>query len=124
MPGTTRVRGLRLGGDAEELTYIPIKKATKAFTWTLTVEVGYKEFMPANVVNLGPTDIGWMGEDLKWQPVVKVPGRPRGPDRGLHASRSLSRGRVGDPYTRTGPSIHAKGGLCSILRVTLPGAVR
>ena len=47
-----------------ELAYAASKGAISAFTRTLAAEVGHKG-ITANAVNPGPTETGWMDEDLK-----------------------------------------------------------
>ena len=71
--------GQSLGPMPGELAYVATKGAIEAFTRTLAVEVGHKG-ITVNAVNPGPTDTGWMGEDLKRQLSSQFPagrvGRP------------------------------------------------
>lgn len=56
--------GQSLGPMTGELAYTATKGAIEAFTVTLAAEVGHKG-ITANAVNPGPTDTGWMTEELK-----------------------------------------------------------
>ena len=56
--------GQSLGPMPGELAYAATKSAIEAFTRTLAAEVGHKG-MTVNAVNPGPTDTGWMTEELK-----------------------------------------------------------
>ncbi|RIK45052.1 MAG: oxidoreductase [Chloroflexi bacterium] len=56
--------GQSLGPMPGELAYIATKGAIEAFTRTLAVEVGHLG-ITVNAVDPGPTDTGWMPEDLK-----------------------------------------------------------
>ena len=47
-----------------ELAYAATKGAIETFTVTLAAEVGHKG-ITVNAVNPGPTDTGWMTEELK-----------------------------------------------------------
>jgi 3-oxoacyl-[acyl-carrier protein] reductase len=71
--------GQSLGPMPEEIAYAATKGAVEAFTRTLAVEVGHKG-ITVNAVNPGPTDTGWMTEDLKKELSAKFPA-----------------GRVGEP---------------------------
>jgi 3-oxoacyl-[acyl-carrier protein] reductase len=56
--------GQSLGPMPGELAYAATKGAIEAFTVTLAAEVGHKG-ITVNAVNPGPTDTGWMTEELK-----------------------------------------------------------
>jgi 3-oxoacyl-[acyl-carrier protein] reductase len=56
--------GQSLGPMPGELAYAATKGAIEAFTRTLAAEVGHKG-MTVNAVNPGPTDTGWMTEELR-----------------------------------------------------------
>ncbi len=56
--------GQSLGPMLEELAYAATKGAIEAFTVTLAAEVGHKG-ITVNAVNPGPTDTGWMSEELE-----------------------------------------------------------
>ena len=56
--------GQSLGPMPGELAYAATKGAIEAFTRTLAAEVGHKG-ITVNAVNPGPTDTGWMTEELK-----------------------------------------------------------
>ena len=64
--------GQSLGPMAGELAYAASKGAIEAFTRTLAAEVGYKG-ITVNAVNPGPTDTGWMSEDVKREILPKFP---------------------------------------------------
>ena len=71
--------GQSLGPMVGELAYAATKGAVEAFTVTLAAEVGHKG-ITVNAVNPGPTDTGWMTEELKRELASKFTG-----------------GRVGEP---------------------------
>jgi 3-oxoacyl-[acyl-carrier protein] reductase len=56
--------GQSLGPMPGELAYATTKGAIEAFTVTLAAEVGHKG-ITVNAVNPGPTDTGWMTEELR-----------------------------------------------------------
>ena len=56
--------GQSLGPMVGELAYAATKGAVEALTVTLAAEVGHKG-VTVNAVNPGPTDTGWMTEDLR-----------------------------------------------------------
>lgn len=56
--------GQSLGPMPDELAYAATKGAIEAFTRTLAAEVGPKG-ITVNAVNPGPTDTGWMTDDLR-----------------------------------------------------------
>jgi 3-oxoacyl-[acyl-carrier protein] reductase len=56
--------GQSLGPMPGELAYAATKGAIEALTVTLAAEVGHKG-ITVNAVNPGPTDTGWMTEELK-----------------------------------------------------------
>src|SRR5215204_607233 len=71
--------GQSLGPMPEELAYAASKGAIEAFTRTLASEVGHKG-ITVNAVNPGPTDTGWISEELAQELLPKFPlgriGRP------------------------------------------------
>jgi 3-oxoacyl-[acyl-carrier protein] reductase len=71
--------GQSLGPMVGELAYAATKGAVEALTVTLAAEVGHKG-ITVNAVNPGPTDTGWMTEDLRRELAPKFAG-----------------GRVGEP---------------------------
>jgi len=64
--------GQSLGPMPGELAYVATKGAIEAFTRTLAVEVGPKG-ITVNAVNPGPTDTGWMTEELEQELIHKFP---------------------------------------------------
>ena len=64
--------GQSLGPMPNELAYAASKGAIEAFTVTLAAEVGHKG-ITVNAVNPGPTDTGWMTEDLKTELLPRFP---------------------------------------------------
>jgi 3-oxoacyl-[acyl-carrier protein] reductase len=99
--------GQSLGPMVGELAYAATKGAIEAFTRTLAAEVGHKG-ITVNAINPGPTDTGWMTEELREE-----------------LSAKFSAGRVGEPKDAarlvaflasdeavwiTGQIIHSEGG--------------
>jgi 3-oxoacyl-[acyl-carrier protein] reductase len=64
--------GQSLGPMPGELAYVATKGAIEAFTRTLAAEVGNKG-ITVNAVNPGPTDTGWMTEELKREIAPRFP---------------------------------------------------
>ncbi len=64
--------GQSLGPMLGELAYAASKGAIEAFTRTLAAEVGHKG-ITVNAVNPGPTNTGWMGEELARDLASKFP---------------------------------------------------
>src|SRR5215203_2261770 len=71
--------GQSLGPMPGELAYAASKGAIEAFTRTLASEVGHKG-ITVNAVNPGPTDTGWISEELAQELLPRFPlgriGRP------------------------------------------------
>ena len=65
--------GQSLGPMVGELSYAASKGAVEALTNTLAAEVGHKN-ITVNAVNPGPTDTGWMTEELSNELAAKFPG--------------------------------------------------
>lgn len=99
--------GQSLGPMPGELAYAATKGAIEAFTRTLSAELGHKG-TTVNAVNPGPTDTGWMTEDLEGD-----------------LSSKFALGRIGEPEDAarlvaflageeaawiTGQVIHSEGG--------------
>jgi 3-oxoacyl-[acyl-carrier protein] reductase len=66
--------GQFLGPMPWELAYAPTKSDIEAITRTLASEAGHKG-MTVNAVNPGPTDTGWMTEELKQELSAKFSAR-------------------------------------------------
>jgi 3-oxoacyl-[acyl-carrier protein] reductase len=64
--------GQTIGPMPEELAYAATKGAIEAFTRTLATEVGHKG-ITVNAVNPGPTDTGWISEELAQELLPKFP---------------------------------------------------
>ena len=97
--------GQSLGPMPGELAYAATKSAIEAFTRTLAAEVGHKG-MTVNAVNPGPTDTGWMTEELRQDLSARFStrrvGEPEGAARGVPASDQAA--------WITGQVIHSEGG--------------
>ena len=90
-----------------ELAYIMTKGAIEAFTRTLAVEVGHKG-ITVNAINPGPTDTGWMTEELKRELAPKFPsGRIGQPE---DAARLVAFLASDEAAWITGQTIHSEGG--------------
>lgn len=90
-----------------ELAYAATKAAIVAFTKTLAVEVGPKG-ITVNAVNPGPTDTGWMSDDLKRELLPRFPlGRLGQPE---DAARVIAWLAGPDAAWVTGQLVNAEGG--------------
>jgi len=99
--------GQSLGPMPEELAYAATKGAIEAFTVTLAAEVGHSG-ITVNAVNPGPTDTGWMTEELKRELSAKFPaGRVGGPE---DAARLVAFLAGEEARWITGQIIHSEGG--------------
>jgi 3-oxoacyl-[acyl-carrier protein] reductase len=99
--------GQSLGPMVGELAYAASKGAIEAFTRTLAAEVGHKG-ITVNAVNPGPTDTGWMTDELKDQLAAKSPfGRVGEPE---DAARLVAFLATDEAAWITGQIIHSEGG--------------
>jgi 3-oxoacyl-[acyl-carrier protein] reductase len=99
--------GQSLGPMRGELAYAATKGAIEAFTRTLAVEVGHKG-ITVNAVNPGPTDTGWMSEELEQELIGKFPlGRIGQPE---DAARLVAFLASDEAAWITGQIIHSEGG--------------
>jgi 3-oxoacyl-[acyl-carrier protein] reductase len=99
--------GQSLGPMPGELAYVATKGAIEAFTRTLAAEVGHKG-ITVNSINPGPTDTGWMTEELKREIAPKFPsGRIGQPE---DAARLVAFLAGDEAAWITGQIIHSEGG--------------
>jgi 3-oxoacyl-[acyl-carrier protein] reductase len=99
--------GPSLGPMPEELAYAATKGAIEAFTVTLAAEVGHIG-ITVNAVNPGPTDTGWMTDELKRELAAKFPsGRVGEPE---DAARLVAFLAGEEARWITGQIIHSEGG--------------
>ena len=99
--------GQSLGPMPEELAYVATKGAIEAFTRTLAVEIGHKG-ITVNAVNPGPTDTGWMTEELEREITPKFAlGRIGEPE---DAARLVAFLAGDEAAWITGQVIHSEGG--------------
>ena len=99
--------GQSLGPMPEELAYVATKGAIEAFTRTLAVEIGHKG-ITVNAVNPGPTDTGWMTEELEREITPKFAlGRIGEPE---DAARLVAFLACDEAAWITGQVIHSEGG--------------
>jgi 3-oxoacyl-[acyl-carrier protein] reductase len=99
--------GQSLGPMPEELAYAATKEAIDAFTVTLAAEVGHRG-ITVNAVNPGPTDTGWMTEDLKEELSARFPaGKVGEPE---DAARLVAFLASDEARWITGQIIHSEGG--------------
>jgi 3-oxoacyl-[acyl-carrier protein] reductase len=99
--------GQSLGPMPGELAYAATKGAIEAFTRTLAAEVGYKG-MTVNAVNPGPTDTGWMTEELRQELSAKFSARRVGEPE--DAARLVAFLASDEAAWITGQVIHSEGG--------------
>ena len=99
--------GQSLGPMEEELAYAMTKGATEAFTRSLAAGVGRKG-ITVNAVNPGPTDTGWITEELGRELTPKFPsGRVGRPE---DAARLVAFLAGDEAAWITGQTIHSEGG--------------
>jgi 3-oxoacyl-[acyl-carrier protein] reductase len=99
--------GQSLGPMPGELAYAATKGAIESFTATLAAEVVHRG-ITVNAINPGPTDTGWMTEELKRKLAAKFPaGRVGEPEDAARLVAFL----VGDEARWiTGQILHSEGG--------------
>lgn len=99
--------GQSLGPLPDELAYAATKGAVEAFTRSLAPAVA-PQGITVNAVNPGPTDTGWMPEDLKRELLAHFPqGRLGQPE---DAARLVAFLASPDAQWITGQVIHSEGG--------------
>jgi 3-oxoacyl-[acyl-carrier protein] reductase len=99
--------GQALGPMEDELAYGMTKGAIEAFTKSLAAGVGHKG-ITVNAVNPGPTDTGWITEELKRELLPKFPpGRLGQPE---DAARLVAFLASEEAAWITGQAIHSEGG--------------
>jgi len=99
--------GQSLGPMREELAYGMTKGAIEVFTRSLAAGVGHKG-ITVNAVNPGPTDTGWITEELKRELLPKFPsGRIGQPE---DAARLVAFLAGDEAAWITGQTIHSEGG--------------
>ncbi len=99
--------GQSLGPMPKESAYAATKGAIEAFVKTFSVEVATKG-ITVNAVNPGPTDTGWMNEEIKQQLLPKFPfGRIGTPHDAARLIRFLA---SEEAEWITGQVIHSEGG--------------
>jgi 3-oxoacyl-[acyl-carrier protein] reductase len=95
------------GAMQGKLAYVATKGAIEAFTVTLAVEVA-PQGITVNAVDPGPTDTGWMSEDVKQELLPRFPmGRVGQPD---DAARIITFLASEDAAWVTGQVIRSTGG--------------
>jgi 3-oxoacyl-[acyl-carrier protein] reductase len=91
----------------DEIAYAATKGAMEAFVKTFAFEVAAKR-ITVNAVNPGPTDTGWMDEEIKQQLLCKFPfGRIGTPNDAARIIRFLA---SDEAEWITGQVIHSEGG--------------
>jgi 3-oxoacyl-[acyl-carrier protein] reductase len=99
--------GQSLGPMPDEIAYAATKGAMEAFVKTFAFEVAAKR-ITVNAVNPGPTDTGWMDEEIKQQLLCKFPfGRIGTPNDAARIIRFLA---SDEAEWITGQVIHSEGG--------------
>jgi 3-oxoacyl-[acyl-carrier protein] reductase len=99
--------GQSLGPMPNELAYAATKGAIEAFTVTLAAEVGHRG-ITVNAVNPGPTDTGWMSEELKRELSARFPAGRVGEPEDVARLVAFLAGSEADWIT--GQIIHSEGG--------------
>lgn len=99
--------GQSLGPMVGELAYAATKGAVEALTVTLATEVGHKG-ITVNAVNPGPTDTGWMPQDLKKELEPKFGGGRVGKPEDVARLVAFLAG--GESAWVTGQILHSEGG--------------
>ena len=99
--------GQSLGPMPGELAYAATKGAIEAFTRTLAAEVGHKG-ITVNGVNPGPTDTGWMTEELRQELSAKFSARKVGEPE--DAARLVAFLASDEAAWITGQVMHSEGG--------------
>ncbi len=99
--------GQGYGAMPGKLAYVATKGAIDAFTITLAVEVAPKN-ITVNAVDPGPTDTGWMTEEVKHELLPRFPmGRVGQPEDAAHLITFLA---SEDASWITGQIIRSRGG--------------
>ncbi|MFC0187688.1 SDR family oxidoreductase [Fictibacillus aquaticus] len=99
--------GQGIGPMTGDIAYAATKGAIQAVTATLAAELAPKK-ITVNSVNPGPTDTGWMDEDLRAVLLPKFPlGRIGMPE---DAARIITFLASGESGWITGQTIHSEGG--------------
>ncbi|MDQ3792597.1 MAG: SDR family oxidoreductase [Actinomycetota bacterium] len=99
--------GQSLGPMPNEIAYAATKGAIEALTVTLAAEVGHLG-ITVNAVNPGPTDTGWMKEDLRRELSTRFPaGRVGEPE---DAARLVAFLASDEARWITGQILHSEGG--------------
>jgi len=100
--------GQHLGSMPNELAYVSSKGAIIAFTQSIAPDLA-RLGITANVINPGPTDTGWMTDDLKATLLKSIPsGRVGQPE---DAARLVGWLASDDARWITGQVINSEGGL-------------
>jgi len=99
--------GQSLGPMPNEIAYAATKGAIEAFTVTLAAEVGHRG-ITVNAVNPGPTDTGWMTEDIERELSSRFPGGRVGEPE--DAARLVAFLASDEARWITGQILHSEGG--------------
>ncbi|WP_203287378.1 SDR family oxidoreductase [Metabacillus sp. cB07] len=103
----TLTSGQSLGPMPGELAYAATKACIPDMTKTLAAEIGHKG-ITVNAVNPGPTDTGWMTDEIKASLLLKFPagriGKPQ------DAARLIAFLASEQSEWVTGQTIHSEGG--------------
>ena len=102
------VSGQSLGPMPGELAYVATKGAIEAFTVSLSAELASRG-ITVNGVDPGPTDTGWMTEDIKRELLLHSPQGRLGQSE--DAARLIAFLASDDASWITGQIIHSRGGV-------------